>query len=314
MNIEITQDNSVVNSPGERLRLAREKMGLTQQNVAERLCLKISTIRDIEENKSPADLAATFLRGYIRSYARLVHISEEELLPMMAKQPARTVKIEPMQNLSFGKCNKKREGWLMIFTWLLLLMVVSLTCVWWWQNHKASQADLVSMVDQSSSSRKNSQSIPLTLDGSGNSTRDNIAKSLKQNKIKDVVVPTATSATNIIAPSINQALVDNAANTPLTGHQLLTNAHTIIDTDIDYNHVVMGFKADCWVEVIDATSKKLFSGMQRNGDRLNLSGIAPYRLIIGVPSAVQIQYQKKMVNLSRFVQKKQVARLTLGVQ
>lgn len=63
------------------MRNAREQLGLSQQAVAERLCLKVSTVRDIEEDKAPADLASTFLRGYIRSYARLVHIPEEELLP-----------------------------------------------------------------------------------------------------------------------------------------------------------------------------------------------------------------------------------------
>ncbi len=120
MNTEATQEKSAVHSTGERLRLAREQMGLTQQNVAERLCLKLSTVRDIEEDKSPADLASTFLRGYIRSYARLVHVPEDDLLPMMAKQaPVRAAKIAPMQSFSLGKRRKKRDGWLMIFTWLV---------------------------------------------------------------------------------------------------------------------------------------------------------------------------------------------------
>ena len=174
MNTEATQDNSAVHSTGERLRLAREKMGLTQQNVAERLCLKLTTVRDIEEDKSPADLASTFLRGYIRSYARLVHIPEEELLPMMAKQtPVRAAKIEPMQNFSLGKRRKKRDGWLMIFTWLVLFVVIGLTGAWWWQNHKASQDDLVSMADQNGSSGDNSQSIPL--DGGSNDASNETA-------------------------------------------------------------------------------------------------------------------------------------------
>jgi cytoskeleton protein RodZ len=86
MNTEATQDHQEANTTGARLRHAREQLGLSQQAVAERLCLKVSTVRDIEDDKAPADLASTFLRGYIRSYARLVHIPEEELLPMMAKQ------------------------------------------------------------------------------------------------------------------------------------------------------------------------------------------------------------------------------------
>ncbi len=72
-----THDQNEALTTGARLRNAREQLGLSQQAVAERLCLKVSTVRDIEEDKAPADLASTFLRGYIRSYARLVHIPEE---------------------------------------------------------------------------------------------------------------------------------------------------------------------------------------------------------------------------------------------
>lgn len=93
MNTEATHDQHEALSTGVRLRNAREQLGLSQQAVAERLCLKVSTVRDIEEDKAPADLASTFLRGYIRSYAKLVHIPENELLPMMEKQaPVRAAK------------------------------------------------------------------------------------------------------------------------------------------------------------------------------------------------------------------------------
>ena len=151
MNTEATQDHQEANTTGARLRNAREQLGLSQQAVAERLCLKVSTVRDIEEDKAPADLASTFLRGYIRSYARLVHIPEEELLPMMAKQaPIRAAKVAPMQSFSLGKRRKKRDGWLMSFTWLVLFVVIGLSGAWWWQDHKAQQEEITTMADQSS--------------------------------------------------------------------------------------------------------------------------------------------------------------------
>lgn len=108
MNTEATHDKNEALSTGVRLRNAREQLGFSQQAVAERLCLKVSTVRDIEEDKAPADLASTFLRGYIRSYARLVHIPEEELLPGLEKQaPIRPAKVAPMQSFSLGKRRKK---------------------------------------------------------------------------------------------------------------------------------------------------------------------------------------------------------------
>ncbi len=321
MNTEATQENSALQSTGERLRLAREQMGLTQQNVAERLCLKLSTVRDIEEDKSPADLASTFLRGYIRSYARLVHIPEEELLPMMAKQtPIRSSKIEPMQSFSLGKRRKKRDGWLMIFTWLVVFVVVGLTGAWWWQNHKASQDDLVPMTDQSSSSGDNGQSIPL-----GESSGDSAAPAATDESNTATASNSATTtqpdntSNAVVSPS--QAPVDNsaaapAATTPTTSAAppMPVGAAAVNEPAADPNAVVMNFNADCWLEVSDATGKKLFSGIQRSGGKLSLAGTPPYRLKIGAPRAVQVQYQNQPVDLSRFIRNNQVARLTLGAQ
>ena len=45
-----------------------------------------------------------------------------------------------------------------------------------------------------------------------------------------------------------------------------------------------------------------------------LTGQAPYKLKIGAPAAVQIQYQGKPVDLSRFIRTNQVARLTLNAE
>jgi cytoskeleton protein RodZ len=171
MNTEATHDQHEALSTGVRLRNAREQLGLSQQAVAERLCLKVSTVRDIEEDKAPADLASTFLRGYIRSYAKLVHIPENELLPMMEKQaPVRAAKVAPMQTFSLGKRRKKRDGWLMSFTWLVLFVVIGLTGAWWWQNHKAQQEEITTMADQSSAELNqagsdNAQNVPLNTDG-----------------------------------------------------------------------------------------------------------------------------------------------------
>lgn len=340
MNTEATQDNTAVHSTGVRLRTAREQMGLTQQNVAERLCLKLSTVRDLEEDKSPADLASTFLRGYIRSYARLVHIPEEELLPMMEKQtPVRAAKVEPMQSFSLGKRRKKRDGWLMIFTWLVLFVVVGLTGAWWWQNHKAAQDDLVSMSDQNSGSGSdNSQSISLS-DGSESSS-DSAGNSIDITPPADnAAAPSATSqpatppaaVSNDPAPAANAAPATTSSQnaTPAdaqpvavspsqapvnntTNGQMPTGDAAVSDPAADTNALVMNFDNDCWLEVTDATGKKLFSGMQRTGGKLNLTGTAPYRLKIGAPAAVKVQYQGQPVDLSRFIRTNQVARLTVG--
>ncbi|WP_318362724.1 cytoskeleton protein RodZ [Enterobacter sp.] len=323
MNTEATHDQNETQSTGVRLRSAREQLGLSQQAVAERLCLKVSTVRDIEDDKAPADLASTFLRGYIRSYARLVHIPEEELLPMMEKQaPVRAAKVAPMQTFSLGKRRKKRDGWLTSITWLVLFVVLGLTGAWWWQNHKAQQEEITTMADQSTAelnaSNPDAQAIPLNNEAATPSAESETTGTAPADAAPQTAetpaptAPTTTAQNTVVSPS--QANVDQAATQPQTP------AATALPTDqaavnatapADANALAMTFTADCWLEVSDATGKKLFSGIQRSGATLNLAGQTPYKLKIGAPAAVQIQFQGKPVDLSRFIRTNQVARLTL---
>ncbi|HFD6760687.1 TPA: cytoskeleton protein RodZ [Enterobacter hormaechei] len=330
MNTEATHDQNAALSTGVRLRNAREQLGLSQQAVAERLCLKVSTVRDIEEDKAPADLASTFLRGYIRSYAKLVHIPEDELLPMMEKQaPVRAAKVAPMQSFSLGKRRKKRDGWLMSFTWLVLFVVVGLTGAWWWQNHKAQQEEITTMADQSSaelnqSGNNGAQSVPLSTEGATSSEPQSAASNTPATERAATPEATANTApatqtqdqNAVVSPS--QANVDTApaATAPAenTAASLPTDPAGTAAPAVDPNALVMNFTADCWLEVTDATGKKLFSGLQRKDGTLNLTGQAPYKLKIGAPAAVQIQYQGKPVDLSRFIRTNQVARLTVNAE
>ncbi|WP_279026330.1 MULTISPECIES: cytoskeleton protein RodZ [Gibbsiella] len=317
MNTEASQDKAVSMTTGERLRQAREQLGMSQQVVAERLCLKMSTVRDIEEDNISADLASTFVRGYIRSYAKLVHVPEEELLPMLAKQaPLKAAKVAPMQSFSLGKRRKKRDGWLMSFTWLIGFVVVGLTGAWWWQNHKAQQDEIATMAVQSSAqlSQGEGQSVPLNDDNADTNTppaddgSSNAQPSAPDNGTAQAPAAPAQQPA-VVAPSQATIPAPTAPAAPEPAAPVAESGATA-----DLNALVMDFSADCWLQVTDASGKTLFSGIQKSGGKLSLNGTAPYKLTIGAPAAVQIQYQGKPVDLSRFIKSNRVARLTVAAQ
>ncbi|WMQ73127.1 MAG: Cytoskeleton protein RodZ [Sodalis sp.] len=302
MNTEALQHQAPTTTGG-RLRQARENMGLSQQAVAERLCLKVSTVRDIEDDHANPNLASTFLRGYIRSYARLVHVSEEELIPMMAKQtPIKaSTKVAPMQSFSLGKTLKKRDGWLMGFTWFILFVIIGLTGAWWWQNHQAQQQDITNMADQSSAQlSKGDDTIALSFGDSAD----------------DVGQPPAEQSADAGAPSATPSIPDTASAGDASPALAVVSSSAPQSVAAKANDKVltMNFTGDCWLEVFDAGGKELFSGIQHSGATLNLTGQTPYKLKIGAPAAVQVQYQGRPVNLSRFVRSKQVTRLTVADQ
>lgn len=73
-------DSSTEGGPGERLRAAREAAGLSVSEVAEELQLLQSFVRALEQNSHERIRGDTFVRGYLRNYARLLGIDADEVL------------------------------------------------------------------------------------------------------------------------------------------------------------------------------------------------------------------------------------------
>jgi len=73
-------------SIGARLATARQARNLDIEKVATELKLDVATIRALENDDRAALPAPIFVKGYLRSYARLVGLAENELVRAYAAQ------------------------------------------------------------------------------------------------------------------------------------------------------------------------------------------------------------------------------------
>ncbi|MDX1697338.1 MAG: helix-turn-helix domain-containing protein [Thiohalobacterales bacterium] len=67
-------------SIGERLRAARARRNLTIETVASKLRLDATIVEALESNDADRLPAPIFVQGYLRSYARLLELPEDELV------------------------------------------------------------------------------------------------------------------------------------------------------------------------------------------------------------------------------------------
>ncbi len=72
-------NNEKINSLGKILVKYRKLSNFTQQDIADKLCLKLDLIRNIEKNIFPNNIPWVFYNGYIYSYARLVNLSKSKV-------------------------------------------------------------------------------------------------------------------------------------------------------------------------------------------------------------------------------------------
>nr|WP_314265533.1 cytoskeleton protein RodZ [uncultured Moellerella sp.] len=307
---------------GQLLSQSREQLGITQEMVAARLCLKVTVVREIEEDIKPAGVEPTFLRGYMRLYARMVNIPEADLLTLLNKEaPMQVSNVSPMQSYSLGKRRKKRDGWLMKITWLIVIILVTMVGVWWWQDNQAQQKELVSMAEQNgrmiSQQEDNNSDTPAdasSVDASANETTGTPLDNLTEGAAANNTNTENSAQTTPNSPSANE----NVRTVPLPGSQVLpasidrsqNSAATEQATPIS-DALVMSFKGDCWLEVRDGKNKVLYSGIKKRGESLELQGQSVYNLNIGVPANVDIKFKGNNVDLSRFIKANRAAKFKL---
>ncbi|WP_265692946.1 cytoskeleton protein RodZ [Providencia rustigianii] len=321
MTIENNTEQTSI-TVGQVLSQARERKGLTQEMVAERLCLKVSTVKEIEQDIHPAGVEPTFLRGYIRLYARMVGLPESEISVFLKTDaPAQVSNVSPMQSYSLGKKRKKREGWLMKITWLIVIILIAMVGIWWWQDHNAQKKDFITMAtendlilsQQDNSSQPVAPTNPATI--APLATENGAVQTSSVTGELPVLSDNQETpiAGNADAQAVRTIPLPNAPQTASSVDRAQANASTE-STDMpaaSTTGLVLNFSGQCWLEIRDANNKVLFSGMKNGGDKLELDGTQPYRLNIGAPANVAVQFQGKDVDLSRFIKAKRSAKFTL---
>jgi len=128
-----TQSVDYENSPGKQLKKAREDLGLTQQQVADRLHLRPKSVKAVENDALEPGVSLIFSKGYVRLYAKLVYLEVQPLLDAYERIHSRSN--QPAKLQSFSK-RVSREAddhkWNMV-TVVVALLVLGSVIGWWAQ-------------------------------------------------------------------------------------------------------------------------------------------------------------------------------------
>lgn len=313
--LEQKSDNHKI-LPGEILRQRREELGLTQKDISERLRLKVSVIENIESNHFDSHHVATFIRGYFRSYAKAVGIKEKDILAALEESGRGQHKEQPMHSFSQKTKKQQHDNRIMRLTWGILVVIIGISSVWWWQNH---QLDTLSPSSLSSQQQENAVSEPEQVEGAPEelaSEEDVIAELSTPSELGSTEagdnqpeVDTQSEAIETEQVSLGDNAVESSETVGSTQAESQDVAQDSTQQQTD-NVLAMNFKDDCWIQVKDSSGSVLATGLKKAGESLTLTGEAPYSIILGAPEGVSISLAEEPVDLSKYTPGK-VARLTL---
>lgn len=258
-------------STGARLKHARESQGLSVFDVARALRLSEKQIAALEVDDYSKLPGRTFVRGFIRNYARLLQLDPEPLMAHLSLEQAdesRQIQV-PSQKISFSEHQDK--PWL---KWVMMAFVTVAVVSWGvleWLGPEQPKSNVLFRSTQS------------------------VALPPKAAPAQPVVVPPVVAEPKAVLPSIEPVSALPASTTvPAAALARLT----------------MSFSGRTWVEVRDKNKKIIHSQNNTAGADQIVEGEAPLSLVIGSAPNVKLIYKGQPVDLSAFA-KGDVARLTL---
>lgn len=313
--------------PGERLQAARLARGVTVEEISTTLHLPSAYIHALENGELDKLPSIVFARGYIRSYATLIDIDAEEFIGYLdtlygQTQSGRSVRsvTKVRQQVKVGHPVVKT------FSWLLGGVVVAAS-VWWW-NTQNTVIDPMSLLNDVEGviSVETSDGDTLVIPSLDDSLPSDEAVVVDAN-------PEATSSTATAAAAEDEP---ESAPADLTAEQIAAIQAEQEQADAEaaaaeaeaaaaaaadqqnrvaaQSRLTMAFEGECWVTIKDRDGKSLFNNVRRKGQSVDVSGAAPFSVLLGAANGVSaFKFNGEDVDLRPF-SKNNVARLTLPLE
>jgi cytoskeleton protein RodZ len=267
-------------SVGAQLRRERERQGYTVQKVAEDLRLDKAVVEALEDGTYDRTVPYVYARGHLRKYSQLLGLAIDDgqaALPLQAEEEPPVSPTRPGARVMRIAPRVRKLPWTRICIGAAIMLVLLL--FWWspWKHHVAIQAGTF-------------QSVPAPA----------IASAAGDMASAPAVAPASDAAGAEPAPAnaapANATPADNPAGIEVTGRVRL--------------HLT--FSATSWVDVRDATGKRLFMGHGYANTVKSLAGKAPFLVYISSVNGVHIEVNGREVPIDPALIKGDVARFTVS--
>ena len=288
---------------GQRLRVAREKKGLSRAEIAQRLKLPLRLVERIENNDYAGMDEGVYLRGYLSSYARIVEI------PAIAAESVAAQHTRAAPLVATGKVSRSRyliDRYSVSATYLVLTALIVVPAVWLATHGGLEQnlarttpldspatsiavppAEMTSTQAENSGTGTTSASDAVSSDTASTAAATEPPKAQEQMPVVASMAPFGNSSAASPAP-------------PAEAKPAATGAHSL----------TLKLTAASWVEILAADGSKVEYGLLPAGAEKTYSSDGPLSVRLGNAEGAEVIVDGKPIDLAPF-RHSNVARLSL---
>ncbi len=265
-DILIRGSNELSPGSGSMLADARKKQQRTVEEIATELNLSLSQIRTIELDQSEGLPEPTYVRGYIRSYAKLLGLNPETVLASY-KNPnwQKSANLDDMPRGIGSAEMADSDSFFTPAKVISILLIAALGAFLWYSgmlNNLFSQDEATSQVD--------------------------LAEPIQSNSVESNV---AADAEQDLANPSGEVTGEDDGNIAESG--------AASDNSVQ-NELVLNFSATSWVDIRDTEDNRLAYKSYTRGEELIIPIESRINVFIGNAEGVEVQYNGEPYDISGF--------------
>jgi cytoskeleton protein RodZ len=319
-------------SLGARFATERERQGLSRVDVAQRLRMSVSQVEALESGDHSRLPTGTFLRGFVRNYARALGLEPEPLvnaLAGMAPHEAPPKLVVASQNIRFDPIGDRlSHPYVKAAGVATALVVLGFAVMYWWLFIRPTPPAALARKPSVESVAVPAAGLQLAAPPAAfveppkeQPLRTDLAKAepapavptapakveaprAEPAKTEAPQAPPAKADVKPV-PSAKPPAADAALSKAATQAQPAGARSGEMMTAIEAAPVIAAggsvirfrFKGNSWVEIKDSRGKVLLSRMNPGGSEAEVIGKAPFSVVVGNAPEVQMFYNQREFNL-----------------
>ena len=322
---------------------ARQSLNLSQKEIADQLYLTKTLIQQLEEGEFGELSTKAFVKGYLRSYARVVGLSGDDLIQRFEdEQKDKTLSIEPKLPLAkntdnaslsiTGPVSKIAASGIsaLILVGILIWVAVKdssnseelrppLTI----SNKDQSEEEIreTSLSDLEEGRKLNLSKLDSDVQKNQSSVKENadIEKNyaseleIKESKLEESELEKSSEEEKIEQAFEEESGMNDVAPkiSELVEFERIVfeDKSSIFVTTNGQDELKMVFRDECWTEVDEDRLGRIYNDLNVAGDELTIIGQSPFRVLLGKARSVDIIYNGKLVDLEPYIAQDQTAKI-----
>lgn len=306
--MESFDDTARPASLGEVMGRERERLGLSRAEIAQRLHMSATQVEALELDAYERLPKGTFLRGFVRNYAKQLNLEAEPLLARLhevAPHPPSPRIVVPSQNIRFDPLGERLSNPYMRAAVLALVVIaVALAAMYWWVFVKNGAP--------AAATRKPVELGPPQQLAVPPVSAPEVPPPVEAPKAEPAKIEPAKVETPGASPAVPQG-AGRTAEPPrpdASPSATVPQGAASVAKKPGERTLKFRFKGESWVEIKDGRGRTIMSQLHAAGSEAEVAGRPPFTVIVGNAPDVQMLYDDRAFALEPHT-RVAVARFTL---